>query len=226
MDDLAAEIEYIQVKGVSATPRQCQKCTRGVADSDQNRCVVCPANEYLAEPIVEYGERTCEPCPADKYSPSNSYGADSCLPRKPCTTEDMTRSYVGDAEEERAGLISECNKDGKRTQTYTWKRPMICDKTTGVALPADKVVPCRGCTRGQHRHPETDKCVFCDEGEYQADDNHDGKGYKIKDCKKCGPGHYAPKKLEFSFFEEMPVQFHASCSEANDLGKAQNCDLM
>lgn len=134
--------------------------------------------------------------------------------------------YVGDAEEDRAGLVSECNKDGKRTQSYVWKRPMICDKTTGVPLPADKVVPCRGCTRGQHRHPKTDKCVFCDEGEYQANDNHDGKGYKIKDCKKCGPGHYAPKKLEFSFFEEMPVQFHASCSEANDLGKAHNCDLM
>jgi hypothetical protein len=34
MDDLAAEIEYIQIKGVSASPRKCQKCTRGIANID------------------------------------------------------------------------------------------------------------------------------------------------------------------------------------------------
>jgi len=127
MDDLAAEIEYIQVKGVSATTKKCQKCTRGVAHEDQNRCVVCPANEYLDpsanDEAAELGAGggVCKKCPADKYSPSNSYGAASCIPRKPCTPEDMTRSFVGDPEDDAAGVVSECNKNGKRTQSYIWK---------------------------------------------------------------------------------------------------------
>ena len=91
----------------------------------------------------------------------------------------MTRAFVGDPEEDRAGLVSEC-KNGKRTESHVWKQPIICDTQNGVKLPADKVIPCRGCQRGEHRDPETDKCVFCDAGQYQDHDNHDGKGAKIK----------------------------------------------
>jgi len=47
MEDIAAEIEYILVKGVSYATRECQKCHSGVPNLEQKRCEQCPANEYL-----------------------------------------------------------------------------------------------------------------------------------------------------------------------------------
>ena len=37
---------------------------------------------------------------------------------------------------------------------------------------------------------------------------------------------YAPKVLEFTNFERMPDQLFTICSEVNDIGLAENCELV
>lgn len=217
MEDLAAEIEYVMIKGVAPSTRECKKCNKGIANIQQNRCVTCGANEYLDDLSASGGE--CKKCPAGTYSPSNSYGLDSCLQKLPCTKEDMTYSFRSDDDSDCDHLLN------TRVKQQTWKYPLTCDITKGEKLGEKEIVPCRGCTRGQHRDSKN-ACVWCSDGEYQDHDNHDGKGAKIKECAVCPAGHYAPRKLEYNFFESMPIEFFPSCSEANDLGKIKNCDLV
>jgi len=171
MEDLAAEIEYIKIKGVSSSTRECKKCNKGIANFQQNRCVTCGPNEYLDDLSASGGE--CKQCPEGTYSPSNSYGASSCLKKLPCTINDMTYSFESDEGRE-------CNKENTRTKRQIFKYPTTCDTTKGKQLAKEEVVPCRGCTRGQHRDPDTDACVFCGDGEFQDHDNHYGNGAKIK----------------------------------------------
>ena len=56
MEDLAAEIEYIKIKGVQAATRECKKCNKGIASVLQNRCITCGPNEYLDDLSVSGGE--------------------------------------------------------------------------------------------------------------------------------------------------------------------------
>jgi hypothetical protein len=46
-EDLAAEIEYIKIKGISHAPRECKPCHYGVANDDKTRCLLCMKNEFL-----------------------------------------------------------------------------------------------------------------------------------------------------------------------------------
>jgi len=62
---------------------------------------------------------------------------------------------------------------------------------------------CEGCRRGQHRD-EADTCQFCKEGFYQEIDNTNAETAKIKACKPCEAGHYAPRIKEWSHFSEWP----------------------
>ena len=39
MEDIAAEIEHILIKGVAYSPRECQKCHSGIPNLSQDRCV-------------------------------------------------------------------------------------------------------------------------------------------------------------------------------------------
>ena len=188
-------------------------CVQGVPNASHKKCEPCPANHYLDDQAAAGGK--CEKCPADMYSTSNSIGSSACIKREPCKESDYTALY------------SDCDPEtNMRQKAYTWIEPVICNTKSGVSLPPTKDVPCRGCTRGQHRDAETDHCVFCDAGEFQDHDNHDGKGKKIKQCEMCEPGHYAPKEMELSYFERMPTDFVGICSETNDVGRPENCDLM
>jgi hypothetical protein len=88
------------------------------------------------------------------------------------------------------------------------------------------VVPCRGCGRGEFRNFDTDQCEHCLTGFYQDLDNHDGNLEKIRSCKVCPAGNYAPKILDYGHFESMPVELFATCSETNDVGNSTNCDII
>ena len=92
MEDLAAEIQYIKVKGVSYTPKECKKCHKGIANFEQSKCEVCPKNEYLDDLAAAGGD--CKKCPETHYSPPGSIGLASCIPRKPCTKDDYTHSFT------------------------------------------------------------------------------------------------------------------------------------
>ena len=76
MEDLAAEIEYITVKGISYSPKSCFRCQGGVANQLKSRCELCPVNYYLDDLVTVGG--SCKKCPNDKYSLSGSYGAVQC----------------------------------------------------------------------------------------------------------------------------------------------------
>ena len=97
-DDLAAEIEYIKIKGIYRSTRECKKCNRGIANQKQSRCITCATNEYLDDLAQDGGQ--CKKCPDDTYSPSNSYGLSSCIKRKPCTKDDMIYVYEADGGKE------------------------------------------------------------------------------------------------------------------------------
>jgi hypothetical protein len=48
----------------------------------------------------------------------------------------------------------------------------------------------------------------------------------IRQCEICPKGHYAKRILEFQEFETKPDELFAICSEANDVGRAENCNLI
>ena len=88
MEDLAAEIEFIKIKGISYTPRECTKCKHGIANKDNTLCNPCPVNTYF-----DASSEDCHDCPADHYSVSGSVGGDSCVRREPCTADDYHVMY-------------------------------------------------------------------------------------------------------------------------------------
>lgn len=157
MEDLAAEIQYIKVKGVSYSNKECKKCHKGIANFEQSRCEVCPKNEYLDDLAAAGGE--CKKCPETHFSPPGSIGISSCQERKPCKEDDYTHSFT------------QCDQN-VRTKSYYWKMPRICDTnvTNGsVELPEDEQIPCRGCGRGQFRNASIRStlipdCEFCPTG--------------------------------------------------------------
>lgn len=75
-DDLSAEIEFIEVRGVKTMITECQVCEKGIPDFDKARCLECPRDQYLDE-STESGDR-CKACPKNYFSPSGSIGAESC----------------------------------------------------------------------------------------------------------------------------------------------------
>jgi hypothetical protein len=172
-------------------------------------------NYYLDDMAQAGGE--CKACPENTFSTSGSVGVASCLPRKPCTADDYTVYY------------SECNFDkNERQREFYWKVPNLCqiDHKDSVKLPAAETVKCRGCGRGEYRNPVDDTCIFCEAGYYQDLDNHFGDlKDKIRQCKVCPAGKYAPKKLDYGHFEKMPEELFSICAEVNDIGKPENCEL-
>lgn len=112
MEDLAAEIEYIKIKGISYAPRSCQKCSRGIANENNTLCEPCPVNNYFDE---QKGE--CSPCPADSYDRIDQHGRQKCVRREPCSEKDYYAEY------------GECDRRTlTRIKSYKWKEPVICDK--------------------------------------------------------------------------------------------------
>jgi hypothetical protein len=47
MEDLAAEIEYLLIKGVKYAQTECSKCNKGIPNQMMNRCLPCLENTYL-----------------------------------------------------------------------------------------------------------------------------------------------------------------------------------
>ena len=136
-EDVAAEIEYIKIKGVSYATHQCNKCTKGVANQFKDRCEHCPANEFLDDLAKEGG--TCQKCPPGKFSPPGSLGLASCKQKPACLESDYMITY------------SMCNaKENTRVKEFNWKPPRICDEKheDSVALPAPEPIHCKGCGPG------------------------------------------------------------------------------
>jgi hypothetical protein len=88
--------------------------------------VTCGPNEYLDDLSAAGGE--CRKCPANTHSPSNSYGAASCLPRLPCTDQDKTYSFSADDDSECDHLMN------TRVKRNIYKAPTTCDTNKGSPL--------------------------------------------------------------------------------------------
>lgn len=86
-EDLLAEIEYIEIRGVKQFNGRCQECYDSISNDNRTKCSHCPRDHYLE---IDNNVRSCEKCPDDYYSPANSVGYDSCLPSPPCQVEDYT----------------------------------------------------------------------------------------------------------------------------------------
>lgn len=41
-EELAAEFEYIKIKGIEYAPQQCDFCHKGVANEARTKCLLCP----------------------------------------------------------------------------------------------------------------------------------------------------------------------------------------
>lgn len=158
MEDLAAEIEYIKIKGVSYTPRECKKCQRGRPNENSTLCEPCPMYRYYDEQSSK-----CQACRSGTYAKMDKHGVYSCVKSEPCTEIDYYADY------------GECDKSTmKRKKSYKWKDPSICNLKSpqSVILPFDEMVPCRGCGRGEFRSPDTNECEYCDPGMIQPINNH------------------------------------------------------
>ena len=55
-EDVAAEIEFIRIKGIQHSDRQCHRCKNGVANLLADRCDQCRVNEYLDDLAATGGE--------------------------------------------------------------------------------------------------------------------------------------------------------------------------
>jgi hypothetical protein len=76
MEDLAAEIEYVLIRGTQYAARECVKCNQGVPNQEQSRCETCLKNQYLDDLQIAGG--ACQDCPPGTFSPTGSIGAGSC----------------------------------------------------------------------------------------------------------------------------------------------------
>jgi len=127
--------------------------------------------------------------------------------------------------------FTDCQND-KRIKQYQWREPKICSEDVGggARLLADETVNCVGCGKGtafNKGSTKADKCEPCQDGHYQDVDNKNMQlGNRIESCHACGAGHYAPKILELSHFEDFPQKFRRSCQIASPIGNPSDCDVM
>ena len=91
-EDLAAEIEYIKIKGVSYTSRQCSVCNNGVPNQERSRCLQCMANQYLDDLSLMGGQ--CKKCPEGTYSPPGARGEAACKAMEPCVESDFSFDFT------------------------------------------------------------------------------------------------------------------------------------
>lgn len=114
MEDLAAELEYVKIKGVSFATKECTVCNKGVPNLEQDRCLPCMRNQYLDD-LSQVGGK-CLDCPANMFSPPGSVGAASCKRGKPCTHEDYSVTF------------GQCDSDkNTRLKEHFWKVPQTCN---------------------------------------------------------------------------------------------------
>ena len=69
-------------------------------------------------------------------------------------------------------------------------------------------------------------CQYCEEGYYQEIDNTNADVVdRVKECKPCPAGHYAPRIREWSHFSEWPPFLTAVCGVANSFGNPRHCHI-
>ena len=88
MEDLVAEIEYIKIKGISYSPRECRKCENGIANENQTMCEPCARNHYFNSETQD-----CKPCKENQFSKVNQDGIQVCVERQPCNESDYYVVY-------------------------------------------------------------------------------------------------------------------------------------
>ncbi|CDW88741.1 UNKNOWN [Stylonychia lemnae] len=196
--NLMAEIEYISIVQHNMPALECLPCKRGQSQPGSSRCSLCKANYYS-----DSETRECKKCPDGKYSYAGAIGDHSCIPKQPCSAEDVYSVYSG-----------ECGLNQQRSVSYQWYQPKICDDQdpNSIDLPESKNIPCRNCQRGQFENKSTGYCEYCPKGFYQDVDYHNNSTQTgASECKQCPAGHAAPLVLEYDHFEKVPEQFSKVC---------------
>ena len=86
-------------------------------------------------------------------------------------------------------------KGNKRTKTYKWNEPTICD-ISKTSLPEDVTdMPCEICNPGQFHYPVSKDasettCSACPDGQVMVETDEISTH-----CDACEAGTYAPKML-------------------------------
>eukprot|EP00164_Ancoracysta_twista_P007358 GFYU01010427.1.p1 GENE.GFYU01010427.1~~GFYU01010427.1.p1 ORF type:complete len:1729 (-),score=404.88 GFYU01010427.1:215-5401(-) len=183
----SAFIKMIEVDGTKVTSLSCKECPPGSSSEEgSTECSKCGYNMAF-----DSASDDCVECPPDKFSRKTM---STCEPREQCEESDYVMRYT------------EC-KGNQREKYFEWIEPMICNNSTGVALPLERtVVECSPCNPGYYRDPATSNCVQCPTGSYSL------LGSKsVEDCHKCEKGHAAIPSQMLITWTEWPAGSSTNC---------------
>lgn len=172
-----AFIKVIEIVGTSYSDTFCHPCGGDMTMSGGSICKFCKANEYAAAKSDSELDFTCYKCPDGTFSPKGSIGLDSCVEKRPCSSEDLVETFTACV-------------DGKRNATFSWSEPQTCDVKLhdSIALPEPQAgLLCDTCDLG-YALTEDNACERCPPGQKLGDGD---------DCEKCPAGQVAVNAMEF-----------------------------
>ena len=186
-----AELEFLTITGTEMSDFACISCAEGTySHPGSSSCYGCPVNSYY-----DVGAETCTGCAGTRYSPAGSVGENACLPMSKCSARDYTVEFTP------------C-REGKRTKSFQWVQPQICDPAGAEPLPPDSEVQCEMCLPG-HYHAlisSTERqCKPCKDGSYST-----ALGYS-ESCSVCEAGHFAAKSLNYTVWSPFPTEIANEC---------------
>ena len=127
-------IKSFEVIGIEDAAFKCEKCINSIAPEGSDHCYSCQSNFYY-----DTYKEDCVACPDGQFSISNSFGDNSCMAKKICSTYEYELVSA-----------SEC-VDGKKTVTYKAIEPVYC--LDGNSLNRTETVDC-----ALEKNDEENKC--------------------------------------------------------------------
>ncbi|OMJ80636.1 hypothetical protein SteCoe_19070 [Stentor coeruleus] len=186
-NEIMLSLSSIVIFGTSFAAESCYDCPNLINSHNHSSCKLCDYNQYLEFSI-------CQDCPLETYSLRGSIGIISCLPKPPCTNDDLIPFY------------STCIND-MRNLTYIWKEPHFCNDKEFILPPVMTSLQCEKCSEGFYQKTIGNEtlCQTCLPGEILKVVN----GTWV--CEKCSAGTFALKEVKYMQWNQKNIEFNNYC---------------